>query len=65
MGGETVHAICNPSSQSALAALHVYGGDLVGASRSMWTLPDHEEQPYDEAQVLGSRIRSVGDAEDR
>jgi predicted metal-dependent enzyme (double-stranded beta helix superfamily) len=62
MGTDTVHAIRNPSTSSWLAALHVYGGDLVGAERSMWTPPDHEEQPYDEAAVLGgSRIRPVAD----
>jgi predicted metal-dependent enzyme (double-stranded beta helix superfamily) len=62
MGSETVHAICNPSAHASLAALHVYGGDLVGASRSMWTPPGHEEQPYDETVVLrGGRIRPVAE----
>ena len=63
MGSETVHAICNPSAHGALAAIHIYGGDLVAASRSMWTVPDHEEQPYDDAAVLhGGHIRGVGEA---
>ena len=25
--------------------------------RSMWTVPGHEERPYDETKVLGARIR--------
>ena len=57
MGDDTVHAIRNPLGQSALAAIHVYGGDIVGTARSMWTVPGHEEQPYDDTKVLGSRMR--------
>jgi predicted metal-dependent enzyme (double-stranded beta helix superfamily) len=53
MGDDTIHAICNPLDHSALAALHVYGGDLVGAERSMWTRPGHDEQPYDDTKVIG------------
>jgi predicted metal-dependent enzyme (double-stranded beta helix superfamily) len=57
MGEETVHAIQNPLDHSALAAIHVYGGDLVGAARSMWTVPGYEEQPYDDTKVLGAPMR--------
>ena len=57
MGDDTVHAIRNPLGHSALAAIHVYGGDLLGTARSMWTVPGYEEQPYDDTKVLGSRIR--------
>jgi len=46
MGADTIHAIQNPSSASALRALHVYGGNLVGQARSMWTDPGTEE-PYE------------------
>jgi predicted metal-dependent enzyme (double-stranded beta helix superfamily) len=53
MGDDTIHAIRNPLEHSALAAIHVYGGDLVAAERSMWTRPGYEEQPYDETTVLG------------
>ncbi len=52
MGDDTVHAIHNPLTHGALAAIHVYGGDLVTTPRSMWTEPDHAEQPYDDQQVL-------------
>lgn len=53
MGDNTIHAICNPLEHSALAAIHVYGGDLVGAERSMWTQPGYDEQPYDDTKVIG------------
>jgi predicted metal-dependent enzyme (double-stranded beta helix superfamily) len=53
MGDDTIHAICNPLDHSALAAIHVYGGDLVGAERSMWTQPGYDEQPYDDTKVVG------------
>ena len=60
MGDDTIHAICNPLAHSTLAAIHVYGGDLVGTERSMWTQPDFDEQPYDDKQVLGgSGIRDA------
>ena len=52
MGDDTVHAIRNPRGRESLAAIHVYGGDLVAADRSMWT--DDGEAPYDETAVLGS-----------
>jgi predicted metal-dependent enzyme (double-stranded beta helix superfamily) len=53
MGDDTIHAISNPLDHSALAAIHIYGGDLVGAERSMWTQPGYDEQPYDDKQVIG------------
>jgi predicted metal-dependent enzyme (double-stranded beta helix superfamily) len=53
MGDDTIHAICNPLDHSALAAIHVYGGDLVAAERSMWTEPGWQEQPYEDTKVLG------------
>lgn len=53
MGDDTVHAIRNPLGHEALAAIHVYGGDLISAERSMWTRPGYDEQPYDDTKVLG------------
>ncbi|GAC1603642.1 MAG: hypothetical protein NVS3B21_32370 [Acidimicrobiales bacterium] len=53
MGDDTIHSIGNPLAHSALAAIHVYGGDLLGAERSMWIEPGYEEQPYDAARVVG------------
>lgn len=60
LGADAVHAICNPLEHSALAAVHVYGGDLLGANRSMWTVPEYEERPYDEKEALrGGRFRDA------
>jgi predicted metal-dependent enzyme (double-stranded beta helix superfamily) len=53
MGDDTIHAINNPLDRRALAAIHVYGGDLIGAERSMWTRPGYNEQPYDDTKVVG------------
>jgi predicted metal-dependent enzyme (double-stranded beta helix superfamily) len=57
MGDDTIHAITNPQRHSVLAALHVYGGDLLATPRSMWTGSEYTEAPYDERKVLGSPIR--------
>jgi predicted metal-dependent enzyme (double-stranded beta helix superfamily) len=57
MGVDTVHAIQNPLGHGALAAIHVYGGDLVGTARSMWTLPGYAEEPYEDTKVIGAPIR--------
>ena len=53
MGDGTIHTVRNPLEHGALAALHVYGGDLIGADRSMWTGPDYDEQRYDDTKVIG------------
>jgi predicted metal-dependent enzyme (double-stranded beta helix superfamily) len=53
MGDDTIHAIRNPLDHSALAAIHVYGGDLIGAERSMWTGLGYKEEPYDDTRVVG------------
>jgi predicted metal-dependent enzyme (double-stranded beta helix superfamily) len=37
LGAEVIHAIHNPLASSTLG-LHVYGGDLFGRPRSMWSL---------------------------
>jgi predicted metal-dependent enzyme (double-stranded beta helix superfamily) len=57
LGDDTIHAICNPLARGSTAAIHVYGGDLVSAERSMWTRPDYSEQPYDDAKVVRGGIR--------
>jgi predicted metal-dependent enzyme (double-stranded beta helix superfamily) len=53
MGDDTIHSIHNPLDHSALSAVHVYGGDLLGVSRSMWTGSPYREEPYDDQKVLG------------
>ena len=62
MGDDTVHAIRNPK-RSYLSALHVYGGDLLGAARSEYG-PDGSPRPYDEGRIM-SLVKAVNEAEDR
>jgi predicted metal-dependent enzyme (double-stranded beta helix superfamily) len=49
LGADIIHAIENPLTKPTLG-LHVYGGDLLGASRSMWDPGKGEEHPHDVAQ---------------
>jgi len=46
LGADVVHAIENPLDRPTLG-LHVYGGDLIGEARSMWSPHDGKEHPYD------------------
>jgi predicted metal-dependent enzyme (double-stranded beta helix superfamily) len=46
LGADVVHAIENPLPTQTLG-LHVYGGDLFAAPRSMWSPATGEEHPYD------------------
>jgi hypothetical protein len=48
LGDDIVHAIENPL-QTRTRALHVYGGDLLGAARSMWDPKDGREHAYETA----------------
>ena len=43
---DAVHAVANPCSRPTLG-LHVYGGDILGASRSTWDSAGCEERPFD------------------
>ena len=58
MGAETVHAIANPSA-GATSALHVYGGDLLAAERSMWRRDPWRREPYDAEGATGTTVRPV------
>ena len=49
LGEDVVHAIENPLPTPTLG-LHVYGGDLLGAERSMWDPKTGREHPYDVPQ---------------
>lgn len=49
LGPDVVHAIENPLPTQTLG-LHVYGGDLFAAPRSMWSPHDGQEHAYDIAQ---------------
>jgi predicted metal-dependent enzyme (double-stranded beta helix superfamily) len=46
LGADVVHAIENALDRPTLG-LHVYGGDLLGAARSMWSPHDGSEHSYD------------------
>ncbi len=51
LGSEVIHAIQNPLAGSTLG-LHVYGGDLATATRSMWHPHSRAELPYDTPQFF-------------
>ena len=51
LGPEVIHAIENPLSSTTLG-LHVYGGDISAAKRSMWHPRTGEELPYDAPQFF-------------
>jgi predicted metal-dependent enzyme (double-stranded beta helix superfamily) len=46
LGEDVIHAIENPLSTET-RGLHVYGGDLLGAERTMWDPLEWRPQPYD------------------
>jgi predicted metal-dependent enzyme (double-stranded beta helix superfamily) len=51
LGPEVIHAIQNPLAESTLG-LHVYGGDLAAATRSMWHPHSRAELPYETPQFF-------------
>ena len=51
LGSDVIHAIENPLSSTTLG-LHVYGGDLVAAKRSMWEPRSYQELSYDTSQFF-------------
>ena len=46
LGEEAVHAIENPLDRTSYA-IHVYGGDLLGAPRRMWNPFTLQEEPFE------------------
>ena len=52
LGEDVVHAIENPLGAQTLG-LHVYGGDLLAAPRSMWDPKEGREHPYDVPRFYG------------
>jgi predicted metal-dependent enzyme (double-stranded beta helix superfamily) len=64
LGPEVIHAVANPLDSTTLG-LHVYGGDLNAAERSMWNPYTGEELRYDVPQFfkwcaeLSKRSRAV------
>ncbi|MBV8652927.1 MAG: hypothetical protein JO255_15790 [Alphaproteobacteria bacterium] len=51
LGENVIHSVTNPLSRHS-GALHVYGGDLLGAARSEWDPETLLEQPGDVARTL-------------
>ena len=51
LGEDVIHAIENPLERQTFG-LHVYGGDLVAAKRSMWDPGEGREHPYDIPQFF-------------
>ena len=51
LGPEVIHAVANPRGFTTLG-LHVYGGDLNAAQRSMWNPYTGEELCYDVRQFF-------------
>jgi predicted metal-dependent enzyme (double-stranded beta helix superfamily) len=54
MGDSTIHSVRNPSSERLSSALHVYGGNLIAAEKTMWCEPDWAEEPFDFFRVITS-----------
>jgi predicted metal-dependent enzyme (double-stranded beta helix superfamily) len=51
LGDAIIHSVTNPLDQIT-AAIHVYGGDLLGTPRSEWDAKTFAERPYDTAAML-------------
>jgi predicted metal-dependent enzyme (double-stranded beta helix superfamily) len=64
LGADVIHAVANPFDSTTLG-LHVYGGDLLAAERSMWNPCTGEELRYELPQFfrwckeLSARSRAV------
>jgi predicted metal-dependent enzyme (double-stranded beta helix superfamily) len=54
MGHDTIHSVRNPSSARLSSALHVYGGNLIAAEKTMWCGSDWAEEPFDFFRVITS-----------
>ena len=51
LGVDAIHAIENPLDR-VLHAIHVYGGDLPKAQRSMWNPFTQTEEPFEYQKML-------------
>jgi predicted metal-dependent enzyme (double-stranded beta helix superfamily) len=54
MGDDTIHSVKNPSSVRVSSALHVYGGNLIAAEKTMWCDPSGDGEPFDLFRVIAS-----------
>jgi hypothetical protein len=64
-GDETIHSMKDPSTDRLSSALHVYGGNLVAAEKTMWCEPDWTEEPFDFFRVIASSELGPADRERR
>ena len=51
LGRDIIHSVTNPIPRLS-GAIHVYGGDFFGVSRSEWNPETLQERPYDVAKNL-------------
>lgn len=51
LGADVIHSVVNPVKRLS-GAIHVYGGDFFGVSRSEWEPETLAEKPYDMQKVL-------------
>src|SRR5262245_20184690 len=51
LGVDAIHAIANPLDRISYA-IHVYGGDLPGASRRMWNPFTLQEEPFEYQRMM-------------
>jgi len=51
LGADVIHSVVNPVARIT-GAIHVYGGDFFGVSRSEWDPDSLRERPYDMEKVL-------------
>jgi predicted metal-dependent enzyme (double-stranded beta helix superfamily) len=54
MGVDTFHSVKNPSSERLSSALHVYGGNLIAAEKTMWCDPNGDGEAFDLFRVIAS-----------
>jgi predicted metal-dependent enzyme (double-stranded beta helix superfamily) len=55
-GPELIHSVVNPI-QRVTGAIHVYGGDFFGASRSEWDPESLTERPFDVEKTMRNFAR--------
>ena len=51
LGADAIHAIENPLGRTSYA-IHVYGGNLPAAERSMWNLGTLKEEPFEYRSMM-------------
>ena len=56
LGADVIHAVTNSSRRACTGSIHIYGGDYLHKSRSMWD-PDN----YDERAADGETVRRLFD----